>query len=177
MIRERLPRATVIMFWHIPWPNAERIGICPWRKEILEGMLGSEHPRFSHAAALQQLHGLGGPLSRGAHRPRAERRGACSGRAHSCVLIRSPSSGPCTGSIDAAVGRPNAAPRCGAIWSCTPDALLGVGVDRLDYTKGIEERLLAVELLLERHPEFRGRFSFVAAGRAQPHQDRRATAS
>ncbi len=41
-----------------------------------------------------------------------------------------------------------------------PDALLGVGVDRLDYTKGIEERLLAVELLLERHPEFRGRFSF-----------------
>jgi trehalose 6-phosphate synthase len=40
------------------------------------------------------------------------------------------------------------------------DALLGVGVDRLDYTKGVEERLLAVELLLERHPEFRGRFSF-----------------
>jgi trehalose 6-phosphate synthase len=42
-----------------------------------------------------------------------------------------------------------------------PNALLGVGVDRLDYTKGIEERFLAVELLLERHPEFRGRFSFV----------------
>jgi len=41
-----------------------------------------------------------------------------------------------------------------------PGALLGVGIDRLDYTKGIEERLLSVELLLERHPEFRGRFSF-----------------
>jgi len=41
-----------------------------------------------------------------------------------------------------------------------PKALLGVGVDRLDYTKGVEERLLAVELLLEKHPEFRGRFSF-----------------
>jgi trehalose 6-phosphate synthase len=41
-----------------------------------------------------------------------------------------------------------------------PGALLGVGVDRLDYTKGIEERLLAVELLLERYPVFRGRFSF-----------------
>jgi trehalose 6-phosphate synthase len=40
------------------------------------------------------------------------------------------------------------------------NALLGVGVDRLDYTKGVEERLLAVELLLERYPEFRGRFSF-----------------
>src|SRR5690606_13073189 len=42
-----------------------------------------------------------------------------------------------------------------------PDALLGVGVDRLDYTKGIEERLMAVEQLLERYPEFRGRFSFL----------------
>jgi trehalose 6-phosphate synthase len=41
-----------------------------------------------------------------------------------------------------------------------PNALLGIGVDRLDYTKGVEERLEAVELLLERHPEFRGRFSF-----------------
>jgi trehalose 6-phosphate synthase len=42
-----------------------------------------------------------------------------------------------------------------------PDALLGVGVDRLDYTKGIEDRLLAVERLLERFPRFRGRFTFV----------------
>jgi trehalose 6-phosphate synthase len=42
-----------------------------------------------------------------------------------------------------------------------PDSLLGIGVDRLDYTKGIEERLLAVERLLERHPALRGRFTFV----------------
>ena len=41
MIRERLPRATIITFWHIPWPNAERIGICPWREELISGMLGS----------------------------------------------------------------------------------------------------------------------------------------
>ena len=45
-------------------------------------------------------------------------------------------------------------------WGLKPNALLGVGVDRLDYTKGIEERLLAVESLLERYPQFRGRFSF-----------------
>jgi trehalose 6-phosphate synthase len=42
-----------------------------------------------------------------------------------------------------------------------PDALLGVGVDRLDYTKGIEERLLAVDQLFSRHPALRGRFTFV----------------
>ena len=41
LIRERLPRATVIMFWHIPWPNSARLGICPWRNELLEGMLGA----------------------------------------------------------------------------------------------------------------------------------------
>ena len=41
LIRDRLPQATVLMFWHIPWPNSERFGICPWHKEILEGMLGN----------------------------------------------------------------------------------------------------------------------------------------
>ena len=50
MIRERLPRATILTFWHIPWPNPESFGICPWRREILEGMLGSTilgfHTRF-----------------------------------------------------------------------------------------------------------------------------------
>src|SRR5688572_30271637 len=41
MIRERLPRATIITFWHIPWPNSERFGICPWRDELLSGLLGA----------------------------------------------------------------------------------------------------------------------------------------
>ena len=41
MIRDRLPRATIVTFWHIPWPNAETFGICPWREEIIDGLLGS----------------------------------------------------------------------------------------------------------------------------------------
>ena len=40
LIRERLPRATIITFWHIPWPNAERFGICPSARELLDGLLG-----------------------------------------------------------------------------------------------------------------------------------------
>jgi trehalose 6-phosphate synthase len=56
LIREQLPHATVLTFWHIPWPNFERFGICPWRKEILQGMLensiiGSQ--RISNAVSLQ----------------------------------------------------------------------------------------------------------------------------
>src|SRR5882672_3761424 len=50
MIRERLPEATIIAFWHIPWPNPEAFGICPWAEQILTGMLGSSilgfHTRF-----------------------------------------------------------------------------------------------------------------------------------
>ena len=41
MIRERLPKATIITFWHIPWPNPEAFAICPWRVELLDGLLGS----------------------------------------------------------------------------------------------------------------------------------------
>ena len=41
MIREQLPKATIITFWHIPWPNFERLGICPWSEELLDGLLGS----------------------------------------------------------------------------------------------------------------------------------------
>ena len=41
LVRERLPNATILTFWHIPWPNAETFGICPWREEIMLGLLGS----------------------------------------------------------------------------------------------------------------------------------------
>ncbi len=42
MIKKKLPRSTVVTFWHIPWPNPEAFGICPWREELLEGLLGSD---------------------------------------------------------------------------------------------------------------------------------------
>ncbi len=55
MIRERLPRATIITFWHIPWPNAETFGICPWRKEIIDGSARQLDRRLSHPLPLQQF--------------------------------------------------------------------------------------------------------------------------
>ena len=62
--------------------------------------------------------------------------------------------------VEAAARRRVPARRCSPELGLPPDAQLGVGVDRLDYTKGIEERLLAVERLLERFPHLRGRFTF-----------------
>jgi trehalose 6-phosphate synthase len=159
LIRKRLPAATVIMFWHIPWPNSERVGICPWRQEILEGLLGSSilgfHTQFHcnnfldsvdcilEARIDREQHGV---VMRG-HRTLV-RPYPISLEWPVRWLSTAPSPAECREQVWQALG-------------LKPDALLGVGIDRLDYTKGVEERLLAVERLLERFPEFLGRFSFL----------------
>jgi trehalose 6-phosphate synthase len=159
MIREKLPRATVITFWHIPWPNSERFGICPWRDEILAGLLGSSilgfHTQF-HCNNF--IDGVDRFLE-----SRIDREQNAIVHQGQWTLVR-----PYPISIEWPSGwLKSVAPvlECRrsvfAELGLAPDALLGVGVDRLDYTKGIEERLLAVERLLERSPALRGRFSFV----------------
>ena len=159
MIRERLPRATVITFWHIPWPNSERFGICPWRDELLAGLLGSSilgfHTRF-HCNNF--LDGVDRFLE-----SRIDREENAVVHQGQWTLVR-----PYPISIEWPSGwlrdvAPVAECRASVLaeLGLAPDALLGVGVDRLDYTKGIEERLLAVERLLERSPSLRGRFTFV----------------
>jgi trehalose 6-phosphate synthase len=159
MIRERLPSATVIMFWHIPWPNAERMGICPWRDELLAGLLGSSIVGFH-----TQLHcnNFLDSVDRYLETRIDREHHAVSMRGHRTLIRPYPIS--LEWPVRWAEEAPSA-PECRArIWrelGLKPDALLGVGVDRLDYTKGIEERFLAVELLLENFPEYRGRFSFV----------------
>ncbi len=158
MIRKRLPAATVIAFWHIPWPNAEQMGICPWRNELLRGLLGSSIVGFH-----TQLHcnNFLDSVDRYLETRRDQEHHAVVMQGHR-TLVR-----PYPISLEWPVRWVETAPsieECRAqVWQdlkLKPNALLGVGVDRLDYTKGIEERLLAVEVLLERHREYRGRFSF-----------------
>jgi len=159
IVREQLPRATVITFWHIPWPNAQRFGICPWRKDLLEGMLGSSILGFHTQLDCNNfLECVDRYLE--ARIDREQNAVVHHGRS---ILVRPypialespvrwletvPSIAECRAGVLEELGLP-------------PDTRLGVGVDRLDYTKGIEERLLAVEELLARHPEHRGRFTFV----------------
>jgi len=159
MIRETLPRATIIMFWHIPWPSAERIGICPWREELITGLLGSSVIGFH-----TQLHCNNFIDSVDAFmESRIDREAHAVVQGGRSTLVR-----PYPISIEWPVRwLEDAAPIHQARvdvrreLGLAPDALLGVGVDRLDYTKGIEERLAAVGELLRRHPEFRGRFTFL----------------
>ena len=159
MIRERLPRATIITFWHIPWPNAERFGICPWREELISGLLGSSILGFH-----TQLHCNNFIDSVDAFmESRIDR------EEHAVIQgVRRTLVKPYPISIEWPVHWLNDVPN---VVDCQlqvrrelglpDDALVGVGVDRLDYTKGIEERLLAVDSLLTRYPEFRGKFTFV----------------
>jgi trehalose 6-phosphate synthase len=159
LVRERLPRATVIMFWHIPWPNSQSFGICPWRKELLDGMLGASilgfHTQFDCNNFLDAADRF--------LESRIDReQNAVVQRGHT-TLVR-----PYPISLEWPVHWLRSTPPADACRKSVfeelrlaSDALLGVGVDRLDYTKGVEERLLAVERLLERVPAFRGRFTFV----------------
>jgi len=159
MIRERLPRATILTFWHIPWPNAEVVGICPFREEVITGLLGSSILGFH---TKQHCNNFIDSVDAYVE-SRIDRETEAIVQGARRTLVR-----PYPISIDWPVrwlqGMPSVAECRAAVrkeLDLPEDALLGVGVDRLDYTKGIEERLLAVDQLLARHPEYRGRFTFV----------------
>ncbi|HEY0844403.1 MAG TPA: trehalose-6-phosphate synthase [Noviherbaspirillum sp.] len=158
MVRDALPRATIITFWHIPWPNSESFGICPWREEILEGMLGSTilgfHTPFHRKNFLETVDRyLETRIETEAST--ISYRGELTQVEHYPISIAWPEDGAkqqsvqsCRASIRQSLALPE-------------DHLLGVGVDRLDYTKGIIERFQAVERMLELYPDMVGKFTFV----------------
>jgi trehalose 6-phosphate synthase len=158
MIRERLPRATIISFWHIPWPNAERIGICPWREELISGLLGSSVVGFHTQQHCNNFIDSVDAFMES----RIDREATAVVQGNRKTLVR-----PYPISIEWPVHWLKEVPPVAEAriavrreLGLPDDALLGVGIDRLDYTKGIEERLRAVDELLQRHPEFRGKFTF-----------------
>ena len=159
MIRERLPRATIITFWHIPWPNAERIGICPWREELLAGLLGSSVVGFHTRQHCN--HFIDAVDAYMESRIDREAQAVVQGARRTLVRPYPISIEWPVRRLDAVPAVPVARASVRAELGLAPDALLGVGIDRLDYTKRIEERLAAVDEMLRRHPSYRGRFTFV----------------
>ena len=159
MVREDLPAATIITFWHIPWPNPEAFAICPWREELLDGMLGSSilgfHTQF-------HCNNFVDTVDRQLEARVDRETFAVSYRRALTAVKRYPISIEWPPSPDL-VAKPVAECRADVRrrHGLPADQLIGVGVDRFDYTKGIEERLRAVERLLERWPERAGRFTFV----------------
>ena len=162
MIKEHRPDARLAIFWHIPWPNPEAFGICPWQRELVDGLLGADligfhiqahctnflqtvdrivesridwdHSTVQRLDHLTNVHPFPISVSFGDLQSKSPRESAYEEKAS---LLK------------------NIGVRA---------ALMGVGVDRLDYTKGILERFLAIERFLEKYPRFQGVFTFVQIG-------------
>ena len=159
MIRERLPNATVVAFWHIPWPNPEAFSICPWRAELLDGLLGSSilgfHTQFHCNNFLDTVDRV---LEARVDRESFEVN--CGG--HATAVRRYPISiawPPEPLARQWGVGHARAAVR--ERLGVGADVRVGVGIDRLDYTKGILERFHAIDRLLDGHPDWIGKLVFV----------------
>ncbi len=159
LIRDWLPNATIIMFWHIPWPNAESFGICPWREEILQGLLGSSilgfHTRVHCNNFIDSVDRI--------LEARIDRNSSTISYGSKMTAVN-----PYPISIEWPIqwiGDQKPVPECRVsvreAYGIPADRLIGLGVERLDYTKGILERFMAVERLLELQPEWIGRFTFL----------------
>lgn len=161
MVRERIPDATIITFWHIPWPNAETFGIFPWKEEIIHGLLGSSiigfHTQFHCNNFLETV-------DRFVESRIDREQESVTLKGHE-TFIR-----PYPISIDwppAALANQKSIAECReAVRSrlgLPADTKIAVGIERFDYTKGVLDRIRAVDTLLDAHPEWRGRFVLVQA--------------
>ena len=167
MLRQRLPASRLVSFWHIPWPDAETFARCPWASELLYGLLGSDTVGFQTpedgTRFLESVEALtGASVNRLSSTVRLGGR-STSVRAHPVgvawrhtVARGTPSVADCRTEVFRSLG-------------LEADTRLVVGVDRLDYTKGINEKLLAVEQVLEAEPAYRG--TLVLAQVAEPSRE------
>lgn len=160
MIKDKRPDARVAIFWHIPWPNPESFGICPWQRELLQGMLGADivgfHTQF-HCNNFMET------VDRAMESRIDYEHFTIHKKGQTTWIKAFPISIDFVGDSSSGAKTP---------WSTeSKDSLLkkydlqaqllGVGVDRLDYTKGILERFLGVESFLESNPRYVGKFTFV----------------
>jgi Trehalose-6-phosphate synthase len=162
MLKESRPDLLVAQFWHIPWPNREAFRICPWGQEILEGLLGNDllgfHIQYHCNNFLDTIDRnleskidyskftatKGGKVTHVRPFPISIDFEELSVRARSVEVENEMMR------VKKELGLKN--------------QIIGVGLDRVDYTKGIPERFKAIDRFLERYPEYKGRFTFIQAG-------------
>ena len=161
-LRLRRPMARTALFWHIPWPYPDRLRICPWRREILAGLLANdllafqlERDRRNFVLAVEEE--LAAEVDSEGQRVWFD------GRV--CTVTTVP-----IGVDYDRIQRVSADPALAVEQQRIREAfgleaeILGLGVDRLDYTKGIPERLAALDRVFTLRPELRGRLTFVQIG-------------
>ncbi|HET7343049.1 MAG TPA: trehalose-6-phosphate synthase [Methylomirabilota bacterium] len=151
-VKQARPDARVALFWHIPWPNFEAFGICPWQEEILLGLLGADligfHTQFHCNNFLETVERT--------IEGRIDWESFSVVRGQHTTWVRP---FPISVAPDDADGGPDRAALRAELGLTTE--WVGVGVERVDYTKGLPERLRAIRRFFERWPEFRRRVTFV----------------
>jgi trehalose 6-phosphate synthase len=160
IVKKRRPDAVITHFWHIPWPHPEAFPICPWQDEILDGLLGNDllgfHVQLHCNNFLETVDRL--IESRVDYEQFSVTRGAHETQVHPFPI-----------SIDMEGVSQNGHTRSDVQafrrnLGLQDEWALAIGVDRIDYTKGIPERFRAVDRFLERYPVWRRRFVFVQLG-------------
>ena len=172
MVKEARPDARVAIFWHIPWPNAEVFGICPWQRELVDGLLGADLIGFhiqSHCNNFLETVERAVEALTEWDRFAVNRQGHVTRVCPYPISVAFPEHTP-----QAAVPRSSGAERAELFEELGIEgSLLGVGVDRVDYTKGILERFRGIEHFLEFNPTYQRRFTFVQIGApSRTHIDR-----
>lgn len=159
MLRNARSNLVIAQFWHIPWPNREVFSSFPWREEILDGLLGNDLLGFHLPHHCQNfLKTVDCSLE-----ARIDESGSEISRSGHSTLVR-----PFPIGIDfdehADSANSDVVANQMRRWRkelSLSGRLLGIGIDRLDYTKGIPERLRSLDKLLEEDPQYRGKLIFV----------------
>lgn len=164
MVKQARPDARIAIFWHIPWPNSEAFGICPWQGELLDGLLGADLIGFHIQAHCNNfLETVDRALESQVEWERfAVRRHGHVTSVHPfpiSVDVREAPVDPPDSRESPYVLRSRLLKNLGI-----EATFLGIGVDRVDYTKGIMERFSGIERFLRRWPEYQGKFTFVQIG-------------
>ena len=158
MIKDKRPDAKVALFWHIPWPTPEAFMICPYQNEILEGMLGSDLIGFHVQNHCNNFLDTSNRLLES----RVDTEKFSVIRSGKETFIRA-----FPISINARIG--DGSFKVDPIRQVEKlkkefeleNKIVAVGVDRIDYTKGIVERILAIDRFLDKYPEYKKKFVFV----------------
>ena len=162
LIKEQKPELVVGQFWHIPWPTYEIFRTCPWQEEILDGLLGNDvmgfHiPSFCHNFMETAEHSLEAKID--------YETSTVTHRGNTTFVEPFP--------ISVDFDRLSEEGGTEAVEKEMENLrrefnlegkFVGVGMDRMDYTKGIPERLQALDKFLEDSPSYRGKVVFIQAG-------------
>ncbi len=157
MIKEKRPDATIALFWHIPWPNPEVFAICPYYEQILDGMLACDLIGFHVQNHCNNFLDTANRLLESridTEKFTVVRSGKTTYVKAFPISINGYMDAPQSPDIDEQIARIRKE-------FDLEGKIVGIGVERIDYTKGIKERILAIDRFLEKYPEYRQKFVFI----------------